>query len=242
MSSRDPFPGRRTFLGTLGLAAFMTRGVFAEALSETPKSTEGPFYPDKMPLDTDNDLLLINDAITPAVGDVTLLGGRILTASGEPVRNAFVEIWQCDSVGTYIHSNGLGAKKDANFQGYGRFMTDSTGKYFFRTIKPVPYTLGNVARSPHIHIAVSRNGRRVLTTQFGIKGHPLNSQDIVFKGLPPRDLSALLIEFPAVKGSKAGELSASFDVVLGRTASEGEDGRIQGGLGKAEFTQRPRRQ
>lgn len=33
--------------------------------------TEGPFYPDKMPLDTDNDLLIVNDSITPAVGEVT---------------------------------------------------------------------------------------------------------------------------------------------------------------------------
>mgnify|MGYP003350767760 CR=1 FL=1 len=97
---------------------------------------------DPMPLDTDNDLILINDAITPAVGDVTWLGGRLLTDTGEPIRNAVVEIWQCDASGVYLHTGDSGKKQDKqdkNFQGFGRFTTDKTGAYYFRTIKPVPY-------------------------------------------------------------------------------------------------------
>jgi protocatechuate 3,4-dioxygenase beta subunit len=85
---------RRSFLSTLalGAAAFTTRGLFAEELARvrTPPQTEGPFYPDKLPLDTDNDLLVINDGITPAVGEVTHLTGKILDARGNPVRNALV--------------------------------------------------------------------------------------------------------------------------------------------------------
>src|SRR5689334_14757126 len=90
--------------------------------------TEGPFYPDHLPLDTDNDLLIINDSITPAVGEVTHLSGRILDVGGEPVRNALVEIWQVDGRGSYLHSRGLNretGKRDGNFQGYGRFCTAS---------------------------------------------------------------------------------------------------------------------
>ncbi len=77
---------RRAFLGTAAFAAaaFTTGGAFAEELGRTPSQTEGPFYPDKLPLDTDNDLLLVNDAITPAVGEVTHLSGRILDAKGDP--------------------------------------------------------------------------------------------------------------------------------------------------------------
>ena len=77
---------RRAFLSTLtlGAAAFATRGLFADELVRTPKQTEGPFYPDKLPLDTDNDLLIINDTITPAVGEVTHLTGRILDSKGDP--------------------------------------------------------------------------------------------------------------------------------------------------------------
>src|SRR4051812_11326339 len=54
---------RRGFLTTaaLGVAAYSSaRGAFADELTRTPKQTEGPFYPDKLPLDTDNDLLVIN--------------------------------------------------------------------------------------------------------------------------------------------------------------------------------------
>src|SRR5215203_5099496 len=69
---------------------------FAEELVRTPRQTEGPFYPDRLPLDTDNDLLIVNDAITEAVGEVTHLTGRILDAKGNPLRNALVEIWQVD--------------------------------------------------------------------------------------------------------------------------------------------------
>ena len=61
--------------------------------------TEGPFYPNKLPLDTDNDLLIINDSITPGVGQITHLSGKILCPLGRPICNARTEIWQCDNNG-----------------------------------------------------------------------------------------------------------------------------------------------
>ena len=93
---------RRAFLGklTLGAAAFTTpRPLRRGAPVRTPAQTEGPFYPNKLPLDTDNDLLIVNDAITPAVGEMTHLSGRILDAKGDPIRNALVEIWQWTATG-----------------------------------------------------------------------------------------------------------------------------------------------
>ena len=87
---QSSFPSRRVFLNraALGAAAFagssffLTSGAFAEALVRTPRQTEGPFYPDHLPLDTDNDLLIVNDSITPATGEVTYLSGRILGPAG----------------------------------------------------------------------------------------------------------------------------------------------------------------
>src|SRR3954451_18806099 len=152
---------RRSFLGTLalGATAFTARGAFAEELIRTPTTNEGPFFPTRLPLDTDNDLLIINDAITPAVGRVTHLSGRLLDAKGDPLRNTLVEIWQVDNNGAYIHSRDPNrAKHDANFQGYGRFLTGSTGEYYFRTIKPVPYP----GRTPHIHYKLSKGGKELL--------------------------------------------------------------------------------
>src|SRR6266568_9555701 len=113
------FQNRRHFLSRLtwGTMLFAVPGAFAEQLIRTPAQTEGPFYPDHLPLDTDNDLLIVNDSLTSAVGEVTWLSGRILDARGEPMRNALVEIWQCDAHGVYVHSgsNG-GAKRDSHFQ------------------------------------------------------------------------------------------------------------------------------
>ncbi|MFO0808141.1 MAG: protocatechuate 3,4-dioxygenase [Gemmataceae bacterium] len=208
---------RRMFVGSLayGAAFWTVPGAFAEELVRTPKQTEGPFYPTKMPLDTDNDLLVINDAITPAVGDVTHMTGRILDATGSPIRNAVVEIWQCDANGAYLHQGTSNAdKRDKNFQGFGRFMTGSTGEYYFRTIKPVAYP----GRTPHIHYKIKRSGKELLVTQCYIKGHAGNEKDGVYKGIKDdKQRESVTIAFEPVKGSKAGELQAKFDIVIGWT-------------------------
>jgi protocatechuate 3,4-dioxygenase beta subunit len=223
---------RRHFLHGLtaaGIAAYTTPGLFAQQLVETGTTTEGPFYPDKLPLDTDNDLLIINDGVTPAVGEITHLTGRVLTKSGQPVRNAFVEIWQTDQTGSYVHTGGRQPSGfDTNFQGYGRFLSDSKGQYYFRTIKPIEYTLIGIFRTAHIHVAVSQNGRRVFTSQLLVNGHPANARDTVVRGLDPAKLKTLLVDFTPMPGSKLGELSANFDVVLGATANELEMGPLRG--------------
>src|SRR6185295_12062878 len=206
---------RRRFLRGIGLGAalFTVPGAFAGELVRTPPQTEGPFYPDKLPLDTDNDLLILNDNLTPAVGDVTWLSGRILDSRGHPIRNALVEIWQCDNNGAYIHTKtGNAEKHDKNFQGFGRFLTGSTGEYLFRTIKPVPYP----GRTPHIHFAIKLKGREKFTTQCYLKGEPLNETDGVLKKLPPsKGKDSLMIPFTPLKGSRVGELAARFDIVMG---------------------------
>lgn len=210
-------PSRRHFLQTVTLTAagLWLPGAFAEALIATPRQTEGPFYPDKLPLDTDNDLIVLSDSLTPAVGQITHLSGRVLDLKGNPVRNATVEIWQCDNNGSYLHSrSGNRAKYDANFQGFGRFETGSDGGYRFRTIKPVAYP----GRTPHIHVKVKRGGKELLTTQFYIEGHPQNERDGVLKAIrDARARESVMVAFTPVPASKTGELAAACDIVLGLT-------------------------
>ena len=211
---------RRRFLqfSAVSLAAWQTPGVFAEML-KTPFQTEGPFYPDHLPLDTDNDLLIINDQITPAVGEITHLSGRLLDTTGAPIRNAVIEIWQVNAKGSYIHSQSANrGERDPNFQGFGRFLTGSTGEYYFRTIKPVIYP----GRAPHIHVKVKRKGLVDFTTQCYIKGYPQNEKDGILRSLlnnkPAYD--SVVIDFAPVADSKIGELAARFDIVMGLTPED----------------------
>lgn len=200
------------------IARFVESGDFAEELIVTPRMTEGPFYPDRLPLDKDNDLIIINNSLTPAVGAITHLSGTIKDVKGYPIRNALIEIWQVDNQGSYLHSQGAGRQgRDSNFQGYGRFETDSTGAYKFRTIKPVIYP----GRTPHIHVKVSKGGRELLTTQCFIQGERMNDRDGVLNGVrDPKARASVIVPFLPKADSKTGELTARFDIILGYTPKD----------------------
>ena len=211
--------GRRRVLRMAALSAlFAARsGAYAEELTTTPEQTEGPFFPDRLPLDTDNDLLRIGDASSPADGEVTWFSGAVLDAAGNPLRGALVEIWQCDAHGAYLHSqSGNAEKRDGHFQGYGRFLTGLAGEYGFRTIKPIPYP----GRAPHIHVKVTRGDRHLLTSQCYVKGDPGNQRDGIFRSLSPTEAAAVVADFLPIEGSRIGELAARWDIVLGVTPED----------------------
>ncbi|MBC7526226.1 MAG: intradiol ring-cleavage dioxygenase [Chthonomonadaceae bacterium] len=212
---------RRSLLTRLasGVLICTSSGAFAEELSKTPTIEEGPYYPTKLPLDTDNDLIIVNDNLTPAIGEVTHLTGRILDAKGEPVRNAVVEIWLVDHKGAYLEMQTRErAAFDPNFQGFGRFLTGLSGEYYFRTIKPVRYPGRN---APHIHFAVKTKGREKWTTQLFVKGFPGNERDCIYRSIGDKKTLALVTkEFVPMKKSRVGELTANFDIVLGYTPED----------------------
>jgi protocatechuate 3,4-dioxygenase, beta subunit len=220
------YVNRRHFISAASSTAILSSQVFAAGelanqLTLTPSSTEGPFYPDKLPLDTDNDLLIINDSITPAVGEITHLSGRVFTKSGSPLNNALVEIWQVDSQGIYMHSKEpKREKRDSNFQSYGRFLTNLKGEYYFRTIKPIAYGT-RVFRTPHIHVKVSRKGKELLTTQLYIKGEPLNQKDKLYNKIKSaQQKDNVTASFTPLKGSKINELQVQFNIILGHTPKD----------------------
>lgn len=213
----NEIPNRRQFLkwAAIGGAAgtlFSVRGAFAQELVRTPPQTEGPYYPVQLPLDRDNDLLIVNDNITPAVGDIVEISGRVLTPSGNPVRNATVEIWQADNTGAYLHPNSMGYRtRDLNFQGYGQFETASDGEYRFRTIKPGLYT----GRTRHIHFKIRSAGRQDLTTQCYFQGEPQNASDNVLRRIrTERERNSVIVALAPVAGSRVAASSGRFDIVL----------------------------
>jgi protocatechuate 3,4-dioxygenase beta subunit len=218
MNILSPCTLRRQFLSeviAMGAAAYFVPGVFAQELTRTPDQTEGPFYPDRLPLDTDNDLIVINNAATPALGQITHFSGRVRDARGNPVRNANVEIWQVDNNAAYLHTGSDNhANRDRNFQGFGRFLTGMNGEYYFRTIKPVPYP----GRTPHIHVAVKVRGHRPFNTQCYIRGEPRNDRDGVLQAVrDQRARESLIVDFAPVPNSRINELAARFEIVLGFT-------------------------
>lgn len=213
---------RRRFLRGLGVvvaAAAAPRLVrvphaLAESLILTPRQTEGPFYPDPLPLEKDNDLVRVGEGGKTAGGTITHLTGRVVDRNGSPIRNALIEIWQVDANGVYLHQGSAGGdRRDAHFQGYGRFETASGGEYRFRTIKPVSYP----GRTPHIHVGVTLKGHDRWTTQCYIRGEPQNEDDGILGGIRDRkQRESVIVPFVPVKGSP-GELAARFDLVMGFT-------------------------
>lgn len=189
-------------------AAFVASPALAAAprLRPTPAQTEGPFYPDKMPAETDPDLVRIGKRAM-AGGELLDLRGAVLDVQGHPIAGAMVEIWQVDANGRYIHTSDAGrGGRDEGFQGFGRTRVDAKGLYAFRTVRPVPYS----GRTPHIHYKVYRPDGRVLTTQMIVAGEPRNERDFVLRGLDPEGRRAVTAQLQR----RGDGWATTFDLVL----------------------------
>lgn len=190
MPSR-PFTRRRVAAALLAASVVFTgvRAQPAAARRLTPAQTEGPFYPVRLPADTDYDLLR-NGGLAYSRGSPAWVEGSVTDRAGQPVAGAQVEIWQCDDAGHYHHP-GDGDRADPAFQGFGRVAVGRDGAYRFHTIRPVPYS----GRTPHIHVKVKLGARELLTTQLYVAGDPRNERDGLWRQLSPADRDALTMPF-----------------------------------------------
>jgi protocatechuate 3,4-dioxygenase beta subunit len=194
-----------------GLATVMPASAIA-SLTPTARQSRGPFYPQRIPLDHDSDLVRVEGRDGLAKGEITDLRGRVFDTNGQPVEGALVEIWQCDANGRYIHrGDNRRIPRDPSFQGYGRTTTDSGGGYRFRTIKPVPYP----GRAPHVHFAVRAPGRDPFVTQMYVRGAPQNRRDWLLNAVTDDAArERLLVDFRPVETPGESGLAAEFDIVL----------------------------
>lgn len=176
----------------------------------TPHQSSGPFYPTKIPLDSDSDLTYVAGRDGKATGEIVNLYGCISNTIGEALSGLQVEIWQCDAFSAYHHPRA-GGGIDPYFQGYGKTVTDSNGGYRFKTIKPVAYP----GRAPHIHFRIS-TGSKELVTQIYVHGNPANDTDFLLQAIPSEKARQLLIiPFAHELNETAGELIAVFNPVVG---------------------------
>ncbi len=145
------------------LLALVAAPALGAGLAPTPADARGPFYPDILPPDTDNDLVHIRGQGGSAAGPVLELTGRVTDTEGQPLVGVRLELWQTDTFGRYIHSGDPEpARRDPGFQGFGFALTDAMGRYRFRTVVPGGYW----TRPPHHHVRLLVDGREVLVTQL----------------------------------------------------------------------------
>ena len=114
---------------------------------------------------------------------------RVLDEDGAPVGGAMVEVWQANSAGRYIHPNDDDhAPVDVNFYGAARLVTDESGSFELRTVKPGAYPVRPSSvwwRPPHVHFSVfGKVWLSRLVTQMYFAGEPLNALDPILNAVP----------------------------------------------------------
>jgi protocatechuate 3,4-dioxygenase beta subunit len=168
----------------------------------------------------DNDL--VNSRAGRPQGQRVVLSGQVLDSDGRPAPNVLIEIWQANASGRYVDDVDMEFQPvDPNFTGAGRTLTDSMGRYNFRTVRPGAYAglVGGEFRPSHIHVSVfgwSLTTR--LITQCYFEGDPLLAHDAIAQSVPdPRGLDRLIakLDFAANEpGALDCALAYHWDIVL----------------------------
>lgn len=204
--------GRRQLLRSLLLGAMLPvararAGSDAAWLGTTPTDDIGPFYPPDWSGEIDADLTSFGGL--KAEGRRLRIQGYLKDATGLPLRDTVVEIWQADARGYYRHPAVSEALRDHGFQGYGRTTSDDDGGYAFLTVMPGRYG----TRPPHVHFRVARSGRPDFVTQMYLRGDNRDGATPGHGSLPP-GRAALSVQ---LKADSIGGLVVRFDLVLPAT-------------------------
>ncbi|WP_299506650.1 protocatechuate 3,4-dioxygenase subunit beta [uncultured Roseobacter sp.] len=197
------------------------------SLQSTLSEDTGPRFGHDLLGPLDNDLL--QNFATPgktAIGQRIIVHGRVLDETGRAVPGALIEVWQANAGGRYRHKKeGYLAPLDPNFGGCGRMITDETGAYHFRTVKPGPYPWpngGNDWRPAHIHFSVfGQSFAQRLITQMYFEGDPLIWRCPIVAAIPDRAaIEGLIAPLDMENTIPMDARAYRFDIVLrGRRAS-----------------------
>ena len=211
---------RRNFVRKIGSGAIVTLASASAIASETcglfttPAQPEGPFYPVKLPSDSNADLTKVEGKGAIAKGEVVIVSGVVTDENCVPVKGAIVEVWQACHSGRYNHpSDTSAAKLDPNFQYYAQIKTNAKGEYSYKTIIPGEYAAtGTWTRPPHIHYKVSLRGYEELITQLYFKGNRNNEYDRILQSLNKDEQNAVIVDFKSTSNSKIS--SGIFNIKL----------------------------
>jgi protocatechuate 3,4-dioxygenase alpha subunit len=140
--------------------------------------------------------MVIEDLAPQGVaGQRVRIEGRVADGDGKPVSDAAVEIWQANSHGKYASPDDPQDKPlEFAFRGYGRSLTDESGAFRFRTIKPgrVPGPDGKL-QAPHLVVTIFMRGLlKQLLTRMYFPDEPSNADDPILKLVPPGRRATLI--------------------------------------------------
>jgi hydroxyquinol 1,2-dioxygenase len=223
-------PVRQEFIllaDVLGLSA-LVNALHDKTLSEagTQTSLLGPFYRENapsMPLGA----CIVRDPQAPQI----VVYGRVTDAHGGPIPGATVQVWQTNEDGLYDLQAGTGEAMDMR----GNFRCDAQGHYFFRTVRPLGYSVpmdGPVGRlvhdqkrhgfrPSHIHFLIGAPGHRELVTALYFADDANIGSDTVFGVSGSLVINAADDPESPVKGLRA----VRYDFRLGRAEGAGQ-GRV----------------
>ncbi|MCW7945701.1 catechol 1,2-dioxygenase [Streptomyces hygroscopicus] len=146
---------------------------------------EGPYYVPGSPRLPAETTLPMRDG---EKGTPLAFQGQVKSVEGTPLSGATVEIWQADDDGFYSQF----APNVPEWNLRGTVVTDEQGNFKIHTIEPAPYQIPtdgscgkliaaagwHAWRPAHLHLKVSAQGRRLITTQLYFKGGEHVADDI----------------------------------------------------------------
>ncbi|WP_120493758.1 protocatechuate 3,4-dioxygenase subunit alpha [Microbacterium phyllosphaerae] len=96
----------------------------------TPGQTVGPFFAYGV------EYPKMHEVAFPHSPGAVLLSGTVRDGAGNPIPDAFIEIFGADADGTTPRARGAFRRDDHSFSGFGRAFTDDEGHYEFWTRNP----------------------------------------------------------------------------------------------------------
>lgn len=153
----------------------------------TESTVTGPFHTDAKPFPMGENIAKGDEA---GRGAPTIVRGTIRDEQGKPIKNALVDVWQCDDLGYYDIQDVNQPEQNLR----GLFETSEDGRFWFKTIKPAAYPIPNdgpvgdllqtMQRSPmrpaHIHFWIQAKGHEDLITHLFVEGDEYIASDAVF--------------------------------------------------------------
>lgn len=179
-------------------------------LKETPSQTAGPYVHIGLAPGAAGFKLFEQELgqviAAPGVpGERIKVSGVVRDATGAPVKDVLIEVWQADANGIYPHPEDPRAADCApGFRGWGRVITEfETGEWAFETIRPgaVPLKAGG-QQAPHLTLWLVARGINIglATRMYFPEDEALHGSDPVLRSIEQRHRVATLIAEKSAPG------------------------------------------